>query len=98
MFSLSKWKSRGMHGTSSTPNEIEPLFTKPNLTQMCLQKRVRDSRRRMRLSEFGPTRDMYRHLLDKGSTTSTGKSNVQKVKMSFLSVDPLEMKKRQPHT
>lgn len=35
-----------MHGTSSTPNEIEPLFTKPNLTQMCLQKRVRDSLRR----------------------------------------------------
>lgn len=93
LFSLSKWKSRGMHGTSSTPNEIEPLFTKPNLTQMCLQKRVRDSRHRMRLSEFRPTRDMYRHLLDKGSTTLTGKSNVQKVKMSFLSVDPLEMRK-----
>lgn len=36
---------------------------------------------------------MYRHLLDKGSTTLTGKSNVQKVKMSFLSVDPLEMRK-----
>lgn len=93
LFSLSKWKSRGMHGTSNTPNEIEPLFTKHNLTQMCLQKRVRDSWHRMRLSGFRPTRDVYRHLLAKSSTTLTGKSNGQNVKTSFFSTALLEITK-----
>lgn len=69
-----------MHGTSSTPNEIELLFTKLNLTQMCLRKGSGTPGRGEGLDgryRAGMRREMYRHLLEISSTAMKGSSNVE---------------------